>query len=312
MISFILWFLIGNSVLADDFRPLYIELKEIEPHRYTLRVKAPPQNLASNKPSVQFPNFCQLEPRTRVLYTCAEDLAGSLISFSYPSYGVNNSTVVKMVFLSGEKYTLTLSRGVYEWVVPEREEVLSISAQYTWLGTEHIWIGFDHLLFVLCLILIARDIRRILVTITGFTFAHSITLALAALDVVRLPVPPIEAVIALSVLFLAAEIARGPGDNLTWRHPIIVSSSFGLLHGLGFAAVLSEIGLPQTEVVVGLIFFNIGVEIGQVLFALIIIFVLNFLEGRAWFQSFGRALAGYCIGIVSAYWFIDRSISFVL
>ena len=172
MISFILWFLIGNSVLADDFRPLYIELKEIEPYRYTLRVKAPPQNLASNKPSVQFPHFCQPEPRRRVVYRCTEDLAGSLISFSYPSYGVNNSTVVKMVFLSGEKYTLTLSGGVYEWVVPEREEVLSISAQYTWLGTEHIWIGFDHLLFVLCLILIARDIRRILVTITGLSLIH--------------------------------------------------------------------------------------------------------------------------------------------
>ena len=312
MISFLLWLLIGNSVLADDFRPLYVELNEIGSYRYTVRVKAPPQTLASNMPSIQFPQFCQLEPRAKVIYRCAEDLAGSRLSFSYPSSGVNNSTVIKMVFLSGEKYTLTLSGGDYEWKVPNREEVLSISAQYTWLGTEHIWIGFDHLLFVLCLILIARDIRRILVTITGFTLAHSITLALAALDVVRLPVPPIEAVIALSVLFLAAEIARGPRDNLTWRHPIIVSSSFGLLHGLGFAAVLSEIGLPQTEVVVGLIFFNIGVEIGQVIFALIIILVLNYLRNWAWFQNFGRALASYCIGVVSAYWFIDRSISFLI
>ena len=312
MIGFILWLLIGNSVSADDFRPLYIELNEMASYRYTVRLKMPPQILASNIPSIQFPYFCQPESRAKVIYRCTEDLAGSRITMTYPSYDGANSTVVKMSFLSGEKYTLTLSGGDYEWVVPEREEVLSVSAQYTWLGTEHIWIGFDHLLFVLCLILIARDIHSILVTITGFTLAHSITLVLAALDVVRLPVPPIEAVIALSVLFLAAEIARGPRDNLTWRYPMLVSSSFGLLHGLGFAAVLSEIGLPQTELVAGLLFFNIGVEIGQVIFALTVIFILKYLQSWVWFQNNGRALASYCIGTISAYWFIDRSISFFL
>ena len=160
-----------------------------------------------------------------------------------------------------------------------REEVTTVAVQYTWLGMEHIWIGFDHLLFVLCLIWIAGSLRRILITITGFTLAHSVTLALSALQIVVLPVPPIEAVIALSVLFLATEIARGEGGfngakgangasgALTWRYPIAVSSTFGLLHGLGFAAVLNEIGLPQTELVTGLVFFNVGVEIGQVVFA---------------------------------------------
>ena len=161
--------------------------------------------------------------------------------------------------MTGENHTVTLTRGELVWRVPLREEVATVAVQYTWLGMEHIWIGFDHLLFVLCLIWIAGGIRRILVTITGFTLAHSVTLVLAALEVVSLPVPPIEAVIALSVLFLASEIARGKQDNLTWRYPIAVSSSFGLLHGLGFAAVLGEIGLPQTELVTGLVFFNVGV-----------------------------------------------------
>ena len=114
--------------------------------------------------------------------------------------------------------------------------------------------------------LIAGTWRRILVTITGFTIAHSITLTLAALELIRLPVPPIEATIALSILFLAREIAHERRDTLTWRYPIAVSGSFGLLHGFGFASALQDIGLPQTEIPAALLAFNVGVEIGQILF----------------------------------------------
>ena len=311
MIGFFLWLFAANFALADDFRPLYIEVNEIGTHRYTSRVKTPPQILDTNTPLIKFPSFCQQDLGASNIYRCSDDLADSLLSVSYPSYEVANSTVVQMSFLSGENYTFTLSRGEYQWRVPKREEVLGVSAQYAWLGIEHIWIGFDHLLFVLCLILIARKTLRILVTITGFTVAHSITLVLAALDIVALPVPPIEAVIALSVLFLAAEIARGPRHNFTWRYPITVSSSFGLLHGLGFAAVLSEIGLPQTELLTGLVSFNIGVEIGQVIFALVVILMLNYLRRWKWFVFNGQKTLSYCIGCVAAYWFIGRSMSFL-
>ena len=147
-----------------------------------------------------------------------------------------------------------------------------------------------------------------MIAITGFTLAHSVTLALSALDIVRLPVPPTEAVIALSVLFLASEVTEGPRQNLTWRYPIAVSSSFGLLHGLGFAAVLNEIGLPQVEVITGLIFFNVGVEIGQVIFALAVILLLRgttLIAGGLALQR-GRVLAGYAVGCVAAHWLIDR------
>ena len=210
------------------------------------------------------------------------------------------------------------------WRVPDKESTASVAKQHLVLGIDHILKGYDHLLFVACLMFIAGTWRRILVTITGFTVAHSITLALAALDVVRVPVPPVEATIALSIVFLATEIARDRRDTLTWRFPIAVSGSFGLLHGFGFASVLGEIGLPQTEVPVALLFFNIGVEVGQVLFvaALIVaIFALNKLyiasrmktsdAGDPTIQRFARP-AAYVIGVLAAYWTIERISGFVV
>ncbi len=301
-----------SGVFADDFRPLYVELSELEGYRYTVRLKRPPQVPPSNHPSIEMPEFCRVQPGTDNIYICRKDIAGATLSISYPSVSVPNSSVIKISFMTGENHTITLSRGELVWRVPLREEVATVAVQYTWLGMEHIWIGFDHLLFVLCLIWIAGGIGRILVTITGFTLAHSVTLVLAALEVVSLPVPPIEAVIALSVLFLASEIARGEQDNLTWRYPIAVSSSFGLLHGLGFAAVLGEIGLPQTEVVTGLVFFNVGVEIGQIVFALGVVLVLRWMQGWVWFTAKGQAAVGYCVGCVAAYWFVERSVGFLL
>ena len=131
--------------------------------------------------------------------------------------------------------------------MPDAENRFAVATEYTWLGIEHIWIGIDHLLFVACLLFIAKTSRRVLITITGFTVAHSITLALSALDLVRIPTPPVEAAIALSVVFMAWEIAKGNMNSLTHRYPIAVSSSFGLLHGFGFAAVLRDIGLPQDK-----------------------------------------------------------------
>ncbi len=312
MIRILALFFVASSVFADDFRPLYVEIGELQDYRYTVRLKRPPQVPPSNHPAIEMPEFCTVQPGTDNIYICSKDIAGSSLSINYPSFGVPNSSVVKMSFITGENHTVTLSRGELTWRVPLREEVSTVAAQYTWLGMEHIWIGFDHLLFVLCLIWIAGGLRRILVTITGFTIAHSITLVLAALEVVSLPVPPIEAVIALSVLFLASEIARGEQDNLTWRYPIAVSSSFGLLHGLGFAAVLGEIGLPQTELVTGLVFFNVGVEIGQIVFALAVVLVLRWLQNWAWFSARGQTAVSYFVGCVAAYWFVERSAGFLL
>ncbi len=181
----------------------------------------------------------------------------------------------------------------------------------------HILGGYDHLLFVACLIFIARSPRRILVTITGFTIAHSITLALSTLEWVRVPVPPVEVVIALSIVFVAREIAREKRDSLTWRYPIAVSSSFGLLHGFGFAAVLRDIGLPQIELPTALLFFNLGVEVGQIIFVTGLLIVAL---GGARILRLGQAAShrrleqfvAYGVGCMAVFWTFERLSIFAL
>jgi hypothetical protein len=162
--------------------------------------------------------------------------------------------------------------------------------------------------------------RKLLFAVTGFTIAHSVTLALATLGVVKVPVPPVEAVIALSIVFLATEIARGNKAGLTYRYPVTVSMSFGLLHGFGFAAVLGEIGLPAGEIPAALLFFNIGVEIGQVLFIGAVLIVAA-LAAPLWKRKrIGKAesrhrlwqpTAAYLIGAVASYWMIERIAEFM-
>ena len=184
---------------------------------------------------------------------------------------------------------------------------------YLVLGTEHILLGVDHLLFVLALLMVVVGWRKLIGTITAFTVAHSITLALAALGLVHVPGRPVEAIIALSIVFVAAEIVRGRMGNpgLTARLPWIVAFTFGLLHGLGFANALSEIGLPQSAIPLALFTFNVGVEIGQLLFVGSVL-VLYSIARRvqpippewAW------RVPTYVIGSVAAYWMIERVVRF--
>ena len=152
------------------------------------------------------------------------------------------------------------------WIAPEDPNWRTVARDYIVLGFSHIWEGPDHLMFVAGLILLARRPKRILLAVTGFTAAHSITLSLATLDLVHLPIPPVEAMIALSILFLAGELARKDSGSFSHRFPIALSFTFGLLHGFDFASALGEIGLPRGELAVGLVFFNLGVEFGQIAF----------------------------------------------
>ena len=305
---------VSQPVVADDLRPLYIEIVELEGNAYRVQVKAPPTVMPDNRPDLVVPEGCRTaRPLPQGMQiACDDSLLGTELTIRYPQREVPNNTIVRINLNGGESHTMALASGVRVFTMPRSETVTSIAAQYTWLGAEHIWIGFDHLLFLLCLIWIAGTWRRILITVTGFTIAHSLTLALSALEVVRLPVPPVEAAIALSVLFLAVEVSKGRRDSLTWQHPIAVSSSFGLLHGLGFAAVLGEIGLPQREVLTGLIFFNVGVELGQVAFALGVIALLRVgtaVLGES-MQHHARPVMGYAVGCLSAYWLIGRVAAF--
>ena len=314
---------------AHESRPLYVQIVERAPNAFAVTWKVPASALGVTSPVVVMPADCTAsgplgETRlvNRRLFACKSDLSGAQIRIDFPRYNPSISTLFRLERLSGETHTGIASPKDPTWRVPESERTLPVAKEYLVLGIEHILKGYDHLLFVACLVLIAGTWRRILVTVTGFTVAHSITLALAALDLVRVPVPPVEAVIALSIVFLATEIARERRDTLTWRYPIAVAASFGLLHGFGFASVLSEIGLPQTEIPVALLFFNLGVEAGQILFVGLIIGAVAALTSlglirrardaqvRDLLPAPATRASAYLVGALASYWTIERIAGF--
>jgi hydrogenase/urease accessory protein HupE len=179
---------------------------------------------------------------------------------------------------------------------------------YFVLGVEHILFGIDHLLFVLALVLIVRGVGLLVKTITAFTVAHSITLALATLGVVHVPSAPVEAVIALSIVFVASEILRSRRGQrgLTERAPWLVAGAFGLLHGFGFAGALSEVGLPANDIPLALLFFNVGVEAGQLAFVAAALAVIALLR-RVPLPQWAPNLAPYAIGSLATFWVIERT-----
>jgi hydrogenase/urease accessory protein HupE len=315
--------LAAGTAQSHESRPLYVELTESAPQYYRVQWKAPPSVPSFGLPSVSLPDACaEVAPRTEVTvpdgevrraqYHCPTGLAGGTVTIRYPGPNPSISTLIRFSSASGQHYTAALAPDESRWRVPYAETLFAVARDYVRLGVEHIISGFDHLLFVLCLLWIGGSTRRILITISGFTLAHSLTLTLSALGLVRLPIPPIEASIALSIVFLAVELTKGPRDSLTWRHPVAVSSSFGLLHGLGFAAALGEIGLPQRELLGGLLFFNVGVEIGQLLFVAVVIGLVRvgrfFILARVPAIDEGRFryLSGYAIGTLASLWLVER------
>ena len=315
---------------AHESRPLYVEIVEKAPNAFVVTWKIPPSALSVTSPVVVMPGVCTASASPsgtrlvkRQLFRCKNDLSGERIHIEFPRYNPSISTLFRLQRLSGENHTAIQGPKEPAWIVPDKEGSVPVAKEYATLGIEHILKGYDHLLFVACLVLIAGSWRRILITVTGFTIAHSITLALAALNMVRVPVPPVEAAIALSIVFLATEIARERRDTLTWRYPIAVAGSFGLLHGFGFASVLNEIGLPQTEIPIALLFFNLGVEAGQVLFVALLVGVAAALTafgvicrnsgigGQGIIPVRFARPAAYLAGSLAAYWMIDRVAGFV-
>ncbi|MFQ5575169.1 MAG: HupE/UreJ family protein, partial [Terriglobia bacterium] len=221
--------------------------------------------------------------------------------------------LARVSFLDGYTQTTLIRPSNPSFVIQGSQSTLQVSRQYLVLGIEHILGGIDHLLFVLGLLLIVRGFGLLLKTITAFTIAHSITLAMAALGFVNVPQAPVEAVIALSILFLASELAKQQKGNpgLTARYPWVVALSFGLLHGFGFAGALSEVGLPQTDIPLALLFFNVGVEIGQLMFVaavLLVRWLIQILKFR--WPVWTEQTPAYAIGSLAAFWFIQRTVSF--
>jgi hydrogenase/urease accessory protein HupE len=306
-------------LLAHDARPLSIVITEQSPHVYSVNVVVPPSVEADNQPKVEWPAGCEVRGQTtpssfssdarRMLISCASGLEKQTIRVKYALFNPSLATFWRMQPVVGEVRNAVTPPQTLEWTVPANPSRLEVARDYWLLGIEHIWKGVDHLLFVLGLLILAGTTKRIILAITGFSAAHSITLSLSALGFVHMPVPPTEAAIALSIMFLASEIARGRPDSLTTRYPLLVSASFGLLHGLGFAAALGEIGLPPKEIPTSLLFFSIGVEMGQMLFILPVIGLLRLAANWSWRPAIAK-WAPYGIGIVASFWFVERVTKF--
>jgi hydrogenase/urease accessory protein HupE len=246
----------------------------------------------------------------------ANGLAGKRIEFVGLQATITD-VLVRVEMLDGRTWTI-ISRPSQPWFeLAGAPSKLHVAGAYLRLGVEHIWGGIDHLLFILALMILVKGTRRLIATVTAFTVAHSITLAGATLGFVNVPQKPVEAAIALSIVFVATEIvhARQGRQGLTERWPWIVAFTFGLLHGFGFAGALKAVGLPQTAIPVALLFFNVGVEIGQLLFIAAILSIMalaRWLSKRAAKPQPERAwrVAPYSIGGVAAFWMIQRIAAF--
>jgi len=326
MLVFFLAVFAGMSAQAHDARPLSITLAEQSTGLYRAVVRIPPSLAPNESPEIQWPRGCEVIEGgpsavaslygvvTRLL-ACSGGLANGTIAIDYPQFNPSISTLIRLETLSGAALTTVLPPDIDSWTVPPQPSWFRIAAEYASLGFRHIWEGPDHLLFVAGLLVLAVFPRRIVWAVTGFTVAHSITLSLATLGWVRVPIAPTEALIALSIVFVAVEISRRDPKSFSYRFPISLSFAFGLLHGFGFASALGEIGLPRHELATGLLFFNVGVELGQLTF--IAVAAAALLASRVLLTRFRRRLAGaqsrvpvllcaYCLGIPAAFWFIER------
>lgn len=313
------------SALAHDGRPIVIDVTQTGSADVRVNIQVPDAIDPKYRPRLLLPEFCTLKGEALAGggvagytygsdYQCEKSISGSEVALDFPAFNPSLSTLFNMNYADGEAFTKLILPGNTIWTVEANTKLSGVAKDYTYLGMTHIWKGLDHLLFIVCLLLIAGTGRRILAAITGFTLAHSITLALSSLGVISLSIGAVEALIALSIVVLAAEIIRGRKDTLIWRYPILVASAFGLLHGLGFASVLGEIGLPQMHKLPALIFFNIGVEIGQILFIAVVITAVKLLSAllpRVKTEPVHK-LAAYGIGFICAFWFIERSLSVLI
>jgi hydrogenase/urease accessory protein HupE len=313
------------AVRAHESRPAYLEITETASGRYDVLWRTPVRagmplpvvlKLPDEAREVTAPAVREFADSIveRRLVEVGGGLAGKRIEF--PGLQASITDVLARVNLRDGAYSTTLVHPSQPWIdiAPSRGP-LAVFGTYARYGVEHILLGYDHLLFVLALMLIVRSTRVLVWTITAFTAAHSITLALATLGVVRAPGPPVEATIALSILLLAAEIlhVRRGRPSLTARWPWVVAFVFGLLHGFGFAGALTAIGLPRNDVPLALFAFNIGVEAGQLLFIGAVLGAAALARRLPLPRAHARhavPVASYAIGTLAAFWFAERIAEF--
>jgi len=314
------WLGLPAAARAHEARPAYLEITETAPGRFDVMWRTPvlagmrlrvamqlPADLKNEKePAVQ--ELADSLVERRWIRAGEGGLAGKRIEFPGLQASITD-VLVRIEMLDGRKWT-AVARPSQPWVqIAASQTRLEVVGTYVVEGIRHILFGADHMMFVLGLLLIVRNRWMLVKTVTAFTVAHSITLAVATFGIADVPVAPLNAAIALSILFLGPEIVRTwRGEtSFTIRHPWVVAFAFGLLHGFGFASALTGAGLPRAELPLALVSFNVGVEIGQLGFiALFLALERSFRVLAVRWPRWAQALPGYTVGSLGAFWTIQR------
>jgi hydrogenase/urease accessory protein HupE len=309
-----------SVAMAHEARPAYLEVKETAPGQFDVLWRTPVLagmrlpivlKLPDDAKNLREPNVQELADsfvERRWIDAGPKGLAGKRIEFPGLQLTITD-VLVRFEMLDGRKWTAIIHPS-QSWIeVTAAQTRMEVMETFILQGIRHILFGADHLLFVLGLLLIVKDRWMLLKTITAFTVAHSITLAIATLGYAEAPMLPLNATIALSILFLGPEIVRSwRGEtSFTIRHPWVVAFAFGLLHGFGFASALTSAGLPKAELPMALLSFNIGVEIGQLSFVALILLLeraFRILEVR--WPRWAKAIPGYTVGSLGAFWTVQR------
>jgi hydrogenase/urease accessory protein HupE len=321
-LAVVLFTLGAANAQAHEVRPGYLELRALDAGAWDVLFKVPAKGDRRLGMYVRLPDGCEAtDPRSRIVgrahverwrVTCADGLIGQEIAVDGLA-ATRTDVLSRVKHADGSTQTVRLTSGEPAFTVANAPSQREVATTYLVLGVEHILLGIDHLLFVLALLLLVKGVKRVIGTITAFTVAHSLTLAAASLGFVYVPGPPVEAIVALSIVFVAAEIVRGqqgrPG--LSAKAPWLIAFTFGLLHGLGFAGALREVGLPEQAIPLSLLFFNVGVELGQLLF---IAAVASLGTLARWLPipapPHRRLLLPYGIGCIATFWVLERIAGF--
>jgi len=312
--------------LAHRLSPAYFGLTETAVDRFDVQWKVSISGGLAAVLEPQIPDGCSLTEAVRTYVVddvrfqhasleCPGGVAGKTFTVNgLPA--TQTDVLLRVDYLDGSASNRRLTPDAPAVTIPERPSEFEIVRTYLVLGVEHILLGIDHLLFVLALLLLVSGAGRLVATVTAFTVAHSITLGAATLGFVHVPSAPVEATIALSILFLAAELARrqarttSAAANLTTRFPWLVAFAFGLLHGFGFAGALSEVGMPEQAIPLALLFFNVGVELGQLVFIAAVfglIWLVHLTAVRV--PRVAKPAVAYGIGSVAAFWVVERTLA---
>jgi hydrogenase/urease accessory protein HupE len=314
----------GGHAAAHEARPGFLDLRESGPGAYSLLWKKPTGGEIEIYIAPVIPNGCHLDTPVlqqltpgavivRGTLLCEGGIEGKTLSIDGLESTITD-VLVRVQHADGRLESHVLKPGSPSVTLGVQTTVWQRSRSYLGLGIEHILLGADHLLFVLGLLLIVADRWMLIKTISAFTLAHSITLAMATLGYMSVPLLPLNATIALSILFLGPEIVRRwrGQTSFTIRHPWVVAFAFGLLHGFGFATGLASMGLPRAEIPLALLLFNVGVEIGQLAFVVLILMLERaFRTLEIVWPRIIEVLPGYLVGSLGAYWTLQRMVALI-